>query len=311
MIDNKSKILFEYLLVNARSSVKKLAQMIHSSEATVVNRIRKLETDGYISRYDAIINWQKMPFIKKVYFIKVDTESKKFEGKMLKQKSVFSIIKLDGLYNYQVWCFFKTKKQLSQFNKEINDHQIIDIEINELIFPKVTFFDVPIKLHIQNMRRDNSKLGKIDIAIMKYMAQGHGRDSLYEISKAIKIPYDSVHYHGKKLLGSDYFTAIIAQPGTNKLTLQITSLLIECTDKDNAHKLFDNLKNIQRVQSNAIGEENKVLVHFLSQEHIEYRETFSNILSIIPRVNIKNILTTYWKNVVLNNKYPLEYFLES
>src|SRR3989338_4962952 len=146
--------------------------MIHSSEATVVNRIRKLETDGYISRYDAIINWQKMPFIKKVY-----------------------IIKLDGLYNYQVWCFFKTKKQLSQFNKEINDHQIIDIEINELIFPKVTFFDVPIKLHIQNMRRDNSKLGKIDIAIMKYMAQGHGRDSLYEISKAIKIPYDSVHYH--------------------------------------------------------------------------------------------------------------------
>ena len=66
MIDNKSKILFEYLLVNARSSVKKLAQMIHSSEATVVNRIRKLETDGYISRYDAIINWQKMPFIKKL-----------------------------------------------------------------------------------------------------------------------------------------------------------------------------------------------------------------------------------------------------
>src|SRR3989344_5409659 len=304
MIDNKSKILFEYLLVNARSSVKKLAQMIHSSEATVVNRIRKLETDGYISRYDAIINWQKMPFIKKVYFIKVDTESKKFEGKMLKQKSVFSIIKLDGLYNYQVWCFFKTKKQLSQFNKEINDHQIIDIEINELIFPKVTFFDVPIKLHIQN-------IGKIDIVIMKYMAQGHGRDSLYEISKAIKIPYDSVHYHGKKLLSSNYFTAIIAQPGTNKLTLQITSLLIECTDENNSRILYNYLKNIKRVQSNAIGEENKVLVHFLSQTHLEYRETFSNILSIIPRANIKNIWTTYWKNVILNNRYPLEYFLKS
>ncbi len=309
MIDDKSKVLFEYLLADARISVKMLAKIIHSSEATVINRIKKLEKEGFISRYDAVINWQKIPFIKKVYFVKIDANNKEFEKSIINQKEVFSLIRLDGLYNYQVWCFFRTKKQLKEFNRLIKKYQYQEIEINELVFPKVTFFDVELNIPVKNIKKITLKLGKIDITIMKYMAQGHGRDSLYEISKIIKIPYDSVHYHGKKLLNSDYFSAIIAQVGTNKFTLQITSLLLECSNKTNSEIMYNSLKQVRRVQSDAIGKENKILVHFLSQTHTEYRETLSKIMSIIPRTRIRNLLISYWKDVIINNRYPLEYFL--
>jgi len=311
MLDDKSKVLYEHLLAYARFPVKKLSHIINSSEATIVNRIKNLEKDGYISRYDAIINWQKLSFIKKVYFIKVSKNTKKFESEMINQHPVFSIIELNGLYNYQVWCFFNTKKQISEFERIIKKLGYHQIEINELVFPRVTFFAINLKLQLPKIKDNNIKINKIDIAIMKYMAQGHGRDSFYSISKAIKLPYDSVHYHGMKILNSGYFIAIIAQPGTNKLTLQTTSLLIECINDSSSDKLFELLKKLPKVQSDAIGKENKILVHFLSQTHIEYRESLSKILDLIPKDEIKDVLITHWSNVIMNNRYPLEYLLKS
>ncbi|MBI4116823.1 Lrp/AsnC family transcriptional regulator [Candidatus Pacearchaeota archaeon] len=308
-LDEKNKILFEHLLAYARFSIKDLANVLGVSKATVIKRIKFLEENKYISRYDAIINWQKLPFIKKVYFFKISEKTKEFENLFLSKKEVFSIISLNGLYNYYVWCFFKTKKQQKEFEKQLKNFDYVDMEINELILPKVTFFDVPIKIPLPKAKSAEIKMDKIDVAIIKYMAQGHGRDSLYEISEAIKKNYDSVNYHGKKILNSDYFLGIIAQPGENKFTIQTTCLVIFCSDKKFSEELYNSIQKIQHVQSDAIGKDNVVIVHFLSQTHVEYRETLSKILSI-DRKKIKNILISHWNKIILNNRYPLEYFLE-
>lgn len=309
-LDEKNRILFEHLLAYARFSIKDLARVMKVSKATVIKRIKFLEKNEYISRYDAIINWQKLPFVKKAYFVKVDEDKDKFEKLMVSEKPVFSVIGLEGLYNYYVWCFFKTRKQQKEFERFLKKFEHFDVEIKELIFPKVTFFDESIKIPMPKIKESEIKINKTCVDIMKYMAQGHGRDSLYEISNAIKRSYDSVNYHGGKILKSDYFLAIIAQPGTSKFTLQVTCLTINCKDKKTSKRLYEGLKKIQHVQSDAICENNKVLVHFLSQTHVEYRETLSNILNVIPREKIKNILTLHWKNILLNNRYPLEYLLK-
>jgi len=287
-LDQKNKILFEYLLNYARFSIKDLAKILKVSKAAVIKRLKFLEEDQYISRYDAIMNWQKIPFIKKVYFVKVIEKNKEFVRQMLSQKPVFSLITLSGLYNYCVWCFFKTKKQEKDFEKLLRKKQYQDINITELIFPSVTFFDIPLKLPVPKTIDKNIKIGPIDVAIMKYMSQGHGRDSFYNMSIKLNLPYDSVHYHGKNILSSDYFQAIIAQPGTNKFTLQTTCLLIECVDNKSTEELFNLLNKTPKIISNAIGDDNKILVHFLSQTHTEYRETLSKILSLISKNKIKN-----------------------
>src|SRR3989344_5477647 len=115
-LDEKNKIIFEHLLVNARTQISDLARILKITKPAVMKRIRFLEEQEYIMRYDAIINWQKLPFIKKTYFVKVENTNQ-FEKQIIAQKSVLSLIQLSGLYNYQVWCFFKNKNQEKEFEK--------------------------------------------------------------------------------------------------------------------------------------------------------------------------------------------------
>ena len=67
-----------------------------------------------------------------------------------------------------------------------------------------------------------------------------------EYLEELKLPYDSVNYHGKKILNSDYFLSIIAQPGANKFTIQTTCLVIECSDKKSSEELYKNVQKIPR-----------------------------------------------------------------
>lgn len=309
-LDLKDKVLFEHLISYARFPVKDLARVLKVSKATVIKRLKFLEENQYISRYDAIINWQKIPFVKKVYFVKVHENHKEFENAIYSKKPVFSLVTLSGLYNYQVWCFFRTKTQESDFERLLKKQDYLAINISELKFPKVTFFDIPLQLSLPKVKNKNLRVSLIDVMVMKHMAQGHGRESFYKMSAELKLPYDSVHYHGKNILGSGYFEAIVAQPGTNKFTLQTTCLLIQCIDKKSAGELYKLLQKTTKIMSNAIGGDSKLLVHFLSQTHSGYRETLSKILSLIPRNKIKDVLIAHWDQVILNNRYPLEYFLE-
>jgi len=308
-LDEKNKFIFENLLFNARVSVKQLAKGLKITKPAIVKRIQFLENEKFIDRYDAIINWQKLPLLKKVYFVKKDNRNDVFENKILSQKSVFSFITLVGIYTYQIWCFFKDLSQQKKFEMMLGKNNWGSININELVFPKISFFDIQNKSEFMEFKDKDISLGKIDVTLLKYMAEGHGRDSFYEMSKILKIPYDSLHYHGKNLIAANYFSSIVAQPGSNKFTLQTNSLLIDCFNKSSSVKLFVLLKKTPKILSNAIGDNNKVLVHFLSQNQIDYKETFSKILSLIPKTEIKEVLITHWENILLNNRYPLDYLL--
>lgn len=308
-LDNKNKFLFEHLLAYARFSVKDLAKALKVSKATIIKRLTFLENEAFISRYDAIVNWQKINLIKKVYFVKVFGGVENFEREIKKNAPVFSLIKLSGLYNYQVWCFFKNTNQQKEFEARIKKFAYKHIRLSQLVFPRVSFFDIPIKIPFPKINDSDLKLGKIDIAIMKHMAQGNARQSLFEMSKTLNLPYDTVHYHAKNLMKAGYFLSLIAQPGENQFTLQTTSLFIQCNSKASTKKLFDLLHKTPKVISVGFSADNKVLVHFLSQTHLAYRKTLDDILSLILRKEIKSILLTHWNKILLNNRYPLEFLL--
>ena len=110
MLDEKNQILFEHLLAYARFRVKQLARVIHSSQATVIKRIKYLEEQGFIERYDAIINWQKLPLIKKVYHLKINQGELQKSIEMLLRKSLFSLLsRQPGLRIYKYGVSFPQK----------------------------------------------------------------------------------------------------------------------------------------------------------------------------------------------------------
>ncbi len=308
MLDEKNQIIYEYLLADARFPIKKLAAITSSSKASIINRIEKLEKQGYISRYDAIINWQKLPFIKKVYHIKVENEeesSKFFE----KQEPVFSIIGLAGLYNLQVWCFFKTKKQNLEFEKLIKGSDYISVDIERLEFPRVSFFNKPVKLPLPKIKDRRLYLDKIDVRIIKYLSSGSARDSLLKISEKLKIPYDTVHYRFKRLLSSGYFLRLVAQPGENAFTLQTTVLYIRTEKNIDLERLYQTISKVDQIISIAKTKDNGLLIHFNSLTFEGYQNKLNEIFSTEKREKLSLVLLSHWKKILLNNRYPLEFLL--
>jgi len=311
MLDQKNQVLFEHLLVYARFPVKQLARLIHSSEATVVNRIRQLEQKGFIARYDAIINWQKLPFIKKIYHFRLNPrEESACIAFLLKERPVFSIIKTAGITNLQVWCFFASEKQCLNFEKFVQSfaYDCYDIEYLEIL--RSSFFNQALNLKIPPIRDQPLSLKPIDISIMKCLAAGNARASFLEVSQKLKLPYDSVHYHATKLLKSGYFSQLVAQPGESAFTLQTTVLVIKLKTPGLAKRLYPEFARCSQVRSLAYSKNNELVIHFLSLNFSEYQKKLNQLLSIPDRKEILTVSSCHWTHVIINNRYPLEYLLK-
>ena len=311
-LDETNKIIFEHLLHYARFSAADLAKVVKLSKVAVTKRISYLLEEHFISRFDAIINWQKLPFIKKVYFVQNHSEhTLEFERNIRTEEAAFSLVKLIGMYNYQIWCFFKDKSQQKTFERALKNYDFFDFEVIELIFPKVSFFNEQIKILISESPEKQITLKKIDIKLLKYLAHGHGRDSFYAISEAIGEKYDSVKYHFRNLLSAGYFESIIAQPGESQFTLQTTSLIIEFLKKKDISLLMRKLSTLSKTISIASGKKNRIMIHFMSITHKEYREALDKIFTLCKNEVKCSPVLVYWDKPIFNNRYPLEYLIKS
>lgn len=308
--DEKNKIILEHLLAYARFSINDLARVLNTSKAAIIRRIKFLEEHGYISCYDGIIDWQKMPFIKKVYFLGVNDSFQEFEKVMRTQQPVFAIMKLCGLYNYQVWCFFKSKKQVIEFEKIITNIVHKKLDIKELVMPSAPYFNMKLLLSIPKKQNMKIILKEIDIKILKHISRFHARDSFRQMSMDLNIPYDTVHYHGTRLLQSGYFNALVAQPGEGLKLLKMTNLLVSCNNQSTAIEIYRKLSKVMGISSKAIAKDSKILIIFFSMNDVEYRKKLNEILSLVPKENITDLITTHWDEIVMNNRYPLEYLLK-
>ncbi len=56
MLDEKDKIIFEHLIHDCRTTTTYLSKVTNLTQPTIVYRIQNLEKEGYISKYDVILN---------------------------------------------------------------------------------------------------------------------------------------------------------------------------------------------------------------------------------------------------------------
>lgn len=306
MLDERDQIIFEHLLANARIQNKELARILGCSEATVIKRIKRLEKEQYIIRYDALVNWQAVPLLKAAYFLNMDDE--KALRRVHEHKSVFAIFRLLGPANTQVWCFFRTRKQQKAFERTIAPHLQKKLAIEELTFPPSAFFEVEPKPAPYSPATNDVAWSRVSVAIMKHMAMGHARQSFYEMSKELKIPYDTVHYHGRKLLTSGAIGRMLPQLGTAKFGLTTTVLVIGLGTADALERALQNIHRAKRINSVARCEDNALLVLVVSTSHQDFLSTLQAITKNV-QTEVKELQQYYWREMVLNNRYPLEELL--
>jgi DNA-binding Lrp family transcriptional regulator len=118
--DLDGKIIRE-LLSNSRLSYRQIAKRIKVSPATVLTRIKRLESGGIIKYYTAVLNHEMLGYdlsaiielnISKGKLIDVETE-------IAKSMNVLGVYDITGTSDAIVVAKFKTRRELNSFIKKI------------------------------------------------------------------------------------------------------------------------------------------------------------------------------------------------
>jgi DNA-binding Lrp family transcriptional regulator len=119
-IDETDVKLLRKLLLDARMSYRKLASEIGVSPPTVLSRIEKLEQDGIIKSYSAMLDHEKLGYdLTAIIEITVAKgRITEIEKQIAKFPNVCAVYDTTGLTDMMVVAKFKNRKDLSNFVKK-------------------------------------------------------------------------------------------------------------------------------------------------------------------------------------------------
>ncbi|MCW4044106.1 MAG: Lrp/AsnC family transcriptional regulator [Candidatus Bathyarchaeota archaeon] len=116
--DNK---ILQVLLEDARFSSRQIAKKVGVSVGTVLARIKKMERDGIIKNYSALLDHEKLG-----YQLTVVTEITVAKGRLVETEkeiakipNVCSVYDVTGLTDAVIIAKFKGREELGQFTKRL------------------------------------------------------------------------------------------------------------------------------------------------------------------------------------------------
>ncbi|WXG41051.1 MAG: Lrp/AsnC family transcriptional regulator [Candidatus Freyarchaeum deiterrae] len=120
-IDDIDKKILKEILENSRQSHREIAKKIGVSVGTVVSRTKKMEEEGVIKGYTAVLDHEKLGFD-----LTVVTEITVSQGKMLdadkeisKNPSTCAVYDVTGEVDAIIIAKFRDRNELSNFTKSI------------------------------------------------------------------------------------------------------------------------------------------------------------------------------------------------
>ncbi|MDI6644946.1 MAG: Lrp/AsnC family transcriptional regulator [Methanobacteriaceae archaeon] len=144
-MDKIDLAIIRSLMKNSRMKISQMSKEIDVPDATISNRLKKLE-DKVIKRYTMIPNWEKLGVeITSIIIIQTESEKHKTVKEMLSQlREVSEVYSVSGEYDLliKVWV-----KSINQLNKLINQkiRSIDGVEdLTEMIVMERVKEDVPI-----------------------------------------------------------------------------------------------------------------------------------------------------------------------
>ncbi len=120
-LDEMDKRLLQELIKNSKRSYRKLAKELRVAPATVIDRVRALEKDGYITGYGSRLNYTKLGFefmaLAEISISGRDLLS--VEDKISKLDNVAAVYDITGQYDAMAIIMCKTRAELSTTVKKI------------------------------------------------------------------------------------------------------------------------------------------------------------------------------------------------
>ena len=120
-LDETDVRILKVLTVDARLSSRQIAKQCNISIGTVLSRIKKMENEGVIKAYTALLNHEKLG-----YELTVVTEITVSKGRLLEIENeiaglpnVCCVYDLTGLADAAIIAKFKNREELSRFTKRL------------------------------------------------------------------------------------------------------------------------------------------------------------------------------------------------
>jgi DNA-binding Lrp family transcriptional regulator len=120
-LNETDKKILKNLLEDARFSSRQIAKNVGVSVGTVLSRIKKMENDGLIKGYSAILDHEKLG-----YELTVVTEITVSKGKLVemeneiaKNPNVCGVYDVTGLTDAVIIAKFKSREDLGKFTKHL------------------------------------------------------------------------------------------------------------------------------------------------------------------------------------------------
>lgn len=120
-LDETDVKILKALTSDARSSSRRIAKQCEISIGTTLSRIKKMENEGIIKAYSAILDHEKLG-----YELTVVTEITVSKGRLLEMENeiaripnVVSVYDVTGLTDAVIIAKFKTREELSKFAKRL------------------------------------------------------------------------------------------------------------------------------------------------------------------------------------------------
>ena len=122
-ISEKDMKIVEDLINNARKPFTKIAKELGITEAAVRKRIKKLEKEGIIQGYSAVVDPKKIGY-EVTAFVGFDAEPEYYVRVVEKVKRLPQVRKLystTGDHMYMAECWFKDRNELEEFIKRLEE----------------------------------------------------------------------------------------------------------------------------------------------------------------------------------------------
>jgi len=295
LTDNDKKIM-EHLFYDARRSTHELSKIVGMKQPSVFARIKKLEQEGFISRYDSLITTEALPLIYKMYYTSLTPSQVK---DIVKMPVCFGLQELFGEFTHQIFCFFKNIKQAREFEKKLPKRKISQLLTHSHRLGG-TIFDIkrePEK-YFENKKR--IKLDKLDVKLLHAMIIGGARKTIVELANELDTTCAVIKYRKKRLVDNGYFLYFVAQPGEAFKSLKITYHIFFFNKKVDIKEVM----NLPRCII-AYSGERTLTVAQLSLSFNDYLEHSNNLIRKLEPFT-KRMKTFFVNKPIILNRLPNE-----
>jgi DNA-binding Lrp family transcriptional regulator len=147
MLDNVDKQILGLLQQNAKLTIKELAEELNLTTSPIFERIKRLEKEGVIEGYVALLNPERVGKGQVVFcnvsmpiYTKENIEN--FENIVRSMPQVLECYHLAGLVDYQLKVFVKDIKEYDSFLKQLAEIQIVKVHSSAVVLHDVKYSTV-------------------------------------------------------------------------------------------------------------------------------------------------------------------------